>query len=70
MSADLAALGRFSEPGLLILVSLSGGPKHGYAIMEDIAELRGVRLGPGTLYGTLKRLLESGLVEESEVLRG
>ena len=63
MSADLAALGRFSEPGLLILVSLSGGSKHGYAIMEDIAELRGIRLGPGTLYGALARLERRGLIE-------
>lgn len=63
MSAELAALGRFSEPGLLILVSLSGGPKHGYAIMEDIAGLRGLRLGPGTLYGALARLERRGLIE-------
>src|SRR5688572_14569782 len=60
---ELAELGRFSEPGLLILVSLSGGAKHGYAIMDDIEGLRGVRLGPGTLYGALARLERRGLIE-------
>lgn len=63
MGDELAELGRFSEPGLLILVSLSGGTKHGYAIMDDIEELRGIRLGPGTLYGALARLERRGLIE-------
>ena len=63
MASELAELGRFSEPGLLILVSLSGGTKHGYAIMDDIEGLRGVRLGPGTLYGALSRLERRGLIE-------
>ena len=49
-----------------ILVALSGGQKHGYAIMGDVEELsrQTVRMGPGTLYGTLKRLVDDGLVEE------
>ena len=63
MEGELAELGRFSEPGLLILVSLSGGTKHGYAIMDDIEGLRGIRLGPGTLYGALARLERRGLIE-------
>jgi len=42
-----------------ILVALADGELHGYAIMKDVG------LGPGTLYGSLKRLLEAGLVEES-----
>src|SRR5215469_4973659 len=42
-------LGRFSDPSLLILASLANGPKHGYAMMEDIAEFCGTRLEPGTL---------------------
>ena len=54
--------GRFSEPTLLVLVSLLGGPKHGYAIGEDISAVAGRRLGPGTLYGAIGRLEESGLV--------
>ena len=49
-----------------ILLSLVDGERHGYAIMREVAERSegAVRLGPGTLYGTLKRLLDSGLVEE------
>ncbi len=60
---DITLFGRFSEPALLILVSLAGGPKHGYAMMEDIATFGRVRLGAGTLYGALTRLEERGLVE-------
>jgi DNA-binding PadR family transcriptional regulator len=49
-----------------ILMALVDGERHGYAIMKEIEErTRGsVRLGPGTLYGSLKRLLEGGLVDE------
>ncbi len=61
-NSSLRQLGRFSEPGLLILVSLADGPKHGYAILEDIDQLAGVRLGPGTLYGALARLERMGLI--------
>lgn len=52
-----------SDPGLLLLISLSGGPKHGHAMLLDVASFAGVRLGPGTLYGALTRLEEDGLVE-------
>ena len=52
-----------SDPGLLLLISLSGGPKHGHAMLLDVASFAGVRLGPGTLYGALSRLEEDGLVE-------
>jgi DNA-binding PadR family transcriptional regulator len=50
-----------------IVLALADGELHGYAIMKDVAARSEgtVRLGPGTLYGTLKRLLEAGLVEES-----
>ncbi len=49
-----------------ILMALSQGERHGYGIMQESAEPSGggVRMGPGTLYGTLKRLLAAGLVEE------
>lgn len=47
-----------------IMLALTGGERHGYAIMKEVTARGGVRLGPGTLYGALKRLLESGLVEE------
>jgi DNA-binding PadR family transcriptional regulator len=58
----LRQLGRFSEPGLFILVSLADGPKHGYAMLEDIEQFAGLRLGPGTLYGALARLERLGLI--------
>ena len=50
------SLGRFSEPALLILISLADGPKHGYAMTQDIETVSGQKLGPGTLYGALARL--------------
>ena len=55
--------GRFSEPAVLILISLADGPKHGYAMTEDIAASADVRLGPGTLYGAIARLESQGLIE-------
>jgi DNA-binding PadR family transcriptional regulator len=51
------------DPQLLILASLAGGPKHGYAVMEDVRLSCGVRIGPGTLYTALARLEKRGLVE-------
>lgn len=51
-----------SDPGLLILVSLAAGPKHGHAMLLDIERFAGVRLGPGTLYGAIGRLDEDGLI--------
>ena len=68
-NSGLADFGRFSEPALLILVSLASGPKHGYAMIEDIAELAGTRLGPGTLYGAISRLEARGLIEALEPQR-
>jgi DNA-binding PadR family transcriptional regulator len=55
-------LGRWAEPGLLILASLADGDKHGYAITVDVAKHVGVRLGPGTLYAALARLEALGLI--------
>jgi DNA-binding PadR family transcriptional regulator len=63
MANDLSDLGRFSDPALFVLASLVDGEKHGYAMMEDIEEMCGTRLGPGTLYGALARLEKRGLVE-------
>jgi DNA-binding PadR family transcriptional regulator len=50
-----------------IALTLSDGDKHGYAIMQDVEHQTGgaVKLGPGTLYGTLKRMLSDGLVAEA-----
>jgi DNA-binding PadR family transcriptional regulator len=56
-----------NDPGLLILTSLSSGPKHGHALLLDIESFAGVRLGPGTLYGAITRLEERGLIEPLEV---
>ncbi len=57
----------FSPAVLHILVALTEGPRHGYAIKQD-AEARShgaVRLGPGTLYETIQRLLDAKLVRET-----
>lgn len=54
---------------LHILVALAPGEKHGYAIMRDVEHLSdgSVRMGPGTLYGSIKRMLADGLIEEAPV---
>ncbi len=59
----LASLGRFSEPALYILISLADGPKHGYAMTQDIEAVSGQTLGPGTLYGAIARLEERKWIE-------
>ena len=61
--ASLEEFGRFTEPALLILISLADGPKHGYAITADIERIAGFRPGPGTLYGAIGRLESRGLIE-------
>ncbi|HZU32088.1 MAG TPA: PadR family transcriptional regulator [Candidatus Angelobacter sp.] len=50
-----------------ILLALAGSEKHGYAIMKEasLPEGGGVSMGPGTLYGSLDRMMRSGLVEET-----
>jgi DNA-binding PadR family transcriptional regulator len=52
-----------SDVRLLVLVSLSNGPKHGYSIQRDIEEYANVRLGPGTLYGAINTLERDDLIE-------
>jgi len=54
---------RSTDPGLLVLASLVEGPKHGYAITQDVEAVAGVKLGPGTLYGALSRLEGRDLIE-------
>lgn len=51
---------------MYILVALAQAPSHGYRIMSEVEELSGgvMRLGPGTLYGSIKRMLGQGLIEE------
>ncbi len=55
--------GHYSNPPLLVLASLANGPKHGHAMIEDIAGLCGTHLGPGTLYGAIARLEQQGWIE-------
>jgi DNA-binding PadR family transcriptional regulator len=67
MSEDNAlGRGRPNDPPLLILTSLAAGPKHGYALLQDIDAFAGVRLGPGTLYGAIGRLEHRGWIEPME----
>ena len=56
-------LGHYSDPPLLVLASLAGGPKHGHSMIQDIERLCGTRLGPGTLYGAITRLEQEGWIE-------
>jgi len=54
---------KWTDPGLLVLGSLAAGPKHGYAMVQDVEQATGVHLGPGTLYGAIARLEGRGLIE-------
>jgi DNA-binding PadR family transcriptional regulator len=56
-------LDRWADPPLLVLASLAGGARHGYAIMQDVADTMGVRLTAGTLYAVIARLESRGLIE-------
>jgi DNA-binding PadR family transcriptional regulator len=56
-------LGKNPGVSALILSSLAGGDKHGYALVKDVAEFAGVELAPGTLYEALARLERLGLIE-------
>jgi DNA-binding PadR family transcriptional regulator len=51
-----------------ILLALADAERHGYAIMDHVAQTTDgqIKMGPGTLYGTIKRLLDGGLIEESD----
>ena len=51
-----------------ILLALAAGPRHGYAVMQDVRSHTGgnLRMGPGTLYGTIDRLIAAGWVDEVE----
>jgi DNA-binding PadR family transcriptional regulator len=57
-----------TQPVFHILLALADEERHGYGIMQDVAQQTGdsLQLGPGTLYGCLKRMLAAGLVEESD----
>lgn len=53
---------------LHIVFSLNRGERHGYAIMSDVEELSDgvIKMGPGTLYGTIKKLVTQGLIEQAD----
>ncbi len=57
-----------TPPVFHILLALAEEERHGYGIMQDVAQQTdgALQLGPGTLYGCLKRMLAAGLVEESD----
>jgi DNA-binding PadR family transcriptional regulator len=63
MTTALGDLGHYAGPATLILSSLAGGSKHGYALTQDIEAFSGVRLQPGTLYGAIRRLEQQGIIE-------
>jgi DNA-binding PadR family transcriptional regulator len=66
VNPDLSKFLPLTTAEFQILLSLAGGERHGYAIMQDVAAATQgkVRLGPGTLYRSLKSLLAAGLIEE------
>lgn len=51
-----------------ILLALADQDRHGYAIMQEVERITGgaARMGPGTLYGTIKRMMTAGLIEEAD----
>jgi DNA-binding PadR family transcriptional regulator len=63
---EMDDFGRFAEPALLILISLADGPKHGYAMTDDIEQVAGIRFGPGTLYGAITRLEGRRLIQRMD----
>ena len=66
-SSDPRDLLPLTPVALNVLLALADGERHGYGIMLEVRERSGgrVRLGPGTLYGAIKRLKEGGVIEES-----
>lgn len=69
---DPAELLPLTPQAFHILLALAGGEMHGYGIMQAVAERSdgAVRLGPGTLYGAIRRMLEQGVLEETSGPRG
>ena len=67
MDDDAAEFLPLPSATLHILIALKDGEKHGYAIMREVDDMSDgrIRIGPGTLYGSIKRLLADGLIEET-----
>ncbi len=68
MGKEAPELLPLTPPVFHILLALAGGERHGYGIMQDVSQQTNgaLQLGPGTLYGCLKRMLAARLVEESD----
>ena len=66
IDGEIEALLPLAPAFLHILIALGDGERHGYGIMQDVAERTDgrVRMSPGTLYGSIKRMLAEGLIEE------
>src|SRR5260370_5339798 len=69
---DLQHLLPLTSAVFFILFALADGEKHGYAIMQTASQMSDnqFRMGPGTLYSTIQRLLDLDLIEETEVVGG
>lgn len=65
---DIERLLPLTPAAFHVLLALADAPRHGYAIMQEVEERTGgrVRLGPGTLYGAVKRLRETKLIAEED----
>jgi DNA-binding PadR family transcriptional regulator len=65
--ADVRRLLPLAPAVFHILIALGEGDKHGYAVMQEVAERTDgeVRMSPGTLYGSIRKMLDEGLIEES-----
>ena len=64
--SDVERLLPLAPAVLHILIALGEGERHGYAVMQEVAERTGgkVRMSPGTLYGSIRKMLDEGLIEE------
>lgn len=63
---SLEGLGRNAGAAVLVLSSLAGGEKHGYALVKDVEDFAGIHMPPGTLYQVLARLESRGLITALE----
>jgi DNA-binding PadR family transcriptional regulator len=63
---DVEGLLPLAPAVLHILIALGEGERHGYAVMQEVSERTGgkVRMSPGTLYGSIRKMLDEGLIEE------
>ena len=66
MDAEIQALLPLAPAFFHILIALGDGERHGYSIMQEVAERTAgrVKMSPGTLYGSIKRMMAEGLIDE------